>query len=77
MAAESSVSGSPAGSFIDDPLAHPLVRQDKRLSRDSSVLAIVPHYKCEAWLGDCLESLEVTVGQHDPAVDRAGLERCA
>jgi len=57
LGAESSVSGSPAGSFIDDPLAHPLVRQDKRLSRDSSVLAIIPHYKCEAWLGDCLESL--------------------
>lgn len=28
-----------------------------RLTRSSSVLAIVPHYQCEAWLGDCLDSL--------------------
>jgi hypothetical protein len=41
----------------DDPLAHPLARRDGRLSRRCSVLAIVPHFKCEAWLGDCLESL--------------------
>ncbi|MEA2596989.1 MAG: hypothetical protein QOF01_3458 [Thermomicrobiales bacterium] len=45
------------GAFIDDPLAHPLVRSDHRLGRRSSVLAIVPHYKCEAWLGDCIDSL--------------------
>jgi glycosyltransferase involved in cell wall biosynthesis len=44
-------------SYIDDPLAHPLVRPDHRLTRQSSVLAIVPHYQCEAWLGDCLDSL--------------------
>jgi glycosyltransferase involved in cell wall biosynthesis len=48
---------STGGSYLDDPLAHPLVRRDHRLSRRSSVLAIVPHYKCEAWLGDCLDSL--------------------
>ncbi len=45
------------GSFTDDPLTHPLVRPDHRLGRHSSVLAIVPHFKCEAWLGDCLDSL--------------------
>jgi glycosyltransferase involved in cell wall biosynthesis len=28
-----------------------------RLTRSSSVLAIVPHYQCEPWLGDCLDSL--------------------
>jgi hypothetical protein len=27
------------------------------LRRDSSVLAIVPHYRCEAWLEQCLRSL--------------------
>jgi hypothetical protein len=30
------------------------------LTRNSSVLALVPHYRCEEWLFDCLESL---VGQ--------------
>lgn len=44
-------------SFIDDPLAHPLARRENRLNRRSSVLAIVPHFRCEAWLGDCLDSL--------------------
>src|SRR5829696_8105989 len=44
-------------SFVDDPLAHPLARRENRINRRSSVLAIVPHYKCEAWLGDCLDSL--------------------
>ena len=28
-----------------------------RLTRSSSVLAMVPHYRCEPWLGDCLDSL--------------------
>jgi hypothetical protein len=28
-----------------------------RLSPRSSILAIVPHFRCEAWLPDCLESL--------------------
>lgn len=27
------------------------------LSHDSSVLALIPHYRCERWLGACLESL--------------------
>jgi glycosyltransferase involved in cell wall biosynthesis len=27
------------------------------LTRDATVLALVPHYRCEQWLGDCLESL--------------------
>ena len=27
------------------------------LHQTSSVLAIVPHYKCEPWLSDCLDSL--------------------
>jgi glycosyltransferase involved in cell wall biosynthesis len=55
---ETSAGAGPAfGSFIDDPLAHPLVRPEHRLTRQASVLAIVPHYKCERWLGDCLDSL--------------------
>jgi glycosyltransferase involved in cell wall biosynthesis len=53
----SSNAESTARAYVDDPLAHPLVRRDHRLTRQSSVLAIVPHYKCEAWLGDCLDSL--------------------
>jgi glycosyltransferase involved in cell wall biosynthesis len=28
-----------------------------RLTRDATVLALVPHYRCEEWLADCLESL--------------------
>jgi hypothetical protein len=32
-------------------------RRPTRLNRFSSVLAIVPHYECHAWLGDALESL--------------------
>src|SRR5262245_53384584 len=28
-----------------------------RLSPASSVLAVVPHFRCEAWLPDCIESL--------------------
>jgi glycosyltransferase involved in cell wall biosynthesis len=53
----SSISEAEDVSFVDDPLAHPLVRREHRLSRQSSVVAIVPHYQCEAWLGDCLDSL--------------------
>jgi hypothetical protein len=53
----SSVSGSNDGSYVDDPLAHPLARRENRLNRHSSVLAIIPHYRCEAFLGDCLDSL--------------------
>jgi glycosyltransferase involved in cell wall biosynthesis len=44
-------------SFLDDPLSHPLVRAEGRLSRNSSVLTVIPHFKCEPWLGDCLDSL--------------------
>jgi hypothetical protein len=28
-----------------------------RLRRDAAVLAVVPHYRCEAWLAQCLRSL--------------------
>lgn len=28
-----------------------------RLGPESSIAALVPHYQCEQWLGDCLESL--------------------
>jgi glycosyltransferase involved in cell wall biosynthesis len=31
--------------------------RDSPLPETSSVAALVPHYKCEEWLGDCLESL--------------------
>lgn len=37
--------------------AEPPAGGPARLSLDSSVLAIVPHYKCEEWLDDCLHSL--------------------
>lgn len=57
MGERATVAESSVGAYIDDPLAHPLARRDRRLTRQSSVLAIVPHYKCEAWLGDCLDSL--------------------
>ncbi|HEY7036063.1 MAG TPA: glycosyltransferase family 2 protein [Thermomicrobiales bacterium] len=53
----SSLAESAVASYLDDPLAHPLVQRDRRLGRQSSVLAIVPHFQCEAWLGDCLDSL--------------------
>ncbi len=32
-------------------------RQGEPLSRDASVLAVIPHFKCERWLPDCLDSL--------------------
>jgi glycosyltransferase involved in cell wall biosynthesis len=28
-----------------------------RLTRQSTVLAIIPHFQCERWLGDCIDSL--------------------
>jgi Glycosyl transferase family 2 len=31
--------------------------KDRELTSKSSVLALVPHYKCETWLAACLESL--------------------
>lgn len=33
------------------------LRSADGLSRRSSVLAIVPHFRCEPWLADCLDSL--------------------
>src|SRR5215218_7341468 len=39
------------------PLATNNQPSSSGLHQTSSVLAIVPHYKCEAWLGDCLDSL--------------------
>ena len=38
-------------------LVHQRQRPGPLLHRGSSVLAIVPHYQCDAWLGDCLDSL--------------------
>jgi glycosyltransferase involved in cell wall biosynthesis len=32
-------------------------RERRRLTRESSVLALVPHFHCEEWLDDCLRSL--------------------
>ena len=32
-------------------------RKRRRLTRDSSVLALIPHFHCEEWLDDCLRSL--------------------
>jgi glycosyltransferase involved in cell wall biosynthesis len=32
-------------------------RPPSRLTTSSAVLAIVPHYQCERWLGDCLDAL--------------------
>jgi glycosyltransferase involved in cell wall biosynthesis len=37
--------------------ARPLPRPSSRLGLHSSVLAIIPHFRCEEWLDDCLESL--------------------
>jgi glycosyltransferase involved in cell wall biosynthesis len=38
-------------------LAHEREQAGPRVHRGSSVLAVVPHYKCEPWLDDCLDSL--------------------
>ena len=40
----------------DSPLDHPLARPGA-LNRSRSILAVVPHFRCEAWLGQCLDSL--------------------
>ncbi|HJT26727.1 MAG TPA: glycosyltransferase [Pyrinomonadaceae bacterium] len=40
-------SSSRAEAFVNPPT----------LNRNSSVLALIPHYRCEQWLGACLESL--------------------
>lgn len=39
------------------PEAAPAPRHTPALNRGSSTLALVPHYRCEEWLGECLESL--------------------
>jgi hypothetical protein len=43
--------------FPDGVGTPPAVAGPPRLQRGSRVLAIVPHYRCEAWLGPCLRSL--------------------
>jgi hypothetical protein len=53
---ESAVAGSVPLEFIDDPLAHPLARPGA-LGFHSSVLAVVPQFRCEPFLADCLDSL--------------------
>src|SRR6185369_2214634 len=40
-------SSSRAEAFVNSPA----------LNRNSSVLALIPHYRCEEWLSECLESL--------------------
>lgn len=37
--------------------ARPVVGARKPLCRDSSVLALIPHFRCEEWLDDCLQSV--------------------
>ena len=32
-------------------------RERRRLTKESSVLALIPHFRCEEWLDDCLQSL--------------------
>jgi glycosyltransferase involved in cell wall biosynthesis len=44
-------------SALEEPAPHPLAGTGRRINRHSSILAIVPHYRCEDWLGDALESL--------------------
>lgn len=38
-------------SFVDDRLPR------GELTLESSILAVIPHFRCEPWLGDCLDSL--------------------
>jgi glycosyltransferase involved in cell wall biosynthesis len=47
---------SPSDAWSDDPRAHPLARPGA-LTRKSTVLAVIPHFHCDAWLGQCLDSL--------------------
>lgn len=37
--------------------AEPAEKERRRLGPHSSVLAVIPHYRCEEWLDDCLGSL--------------------
>jgi hypothetical protein len=47
----------PSPSLIGDSLL-PSSRSTSTLNHESSVLALIPHYGCEEWLPQCLESLE-------------------
>jgi hypothetical protein len=49
-------SESPDITWDDDPRQHPLARPGA-LGRHSSVLVIIPHFHCEQWLGQGLDSL--------------------
>ena len=44
--------------FAEGTGTPPAVAGPPRLHRGSRVLAIVPHFRCEAWLGPCLRSLK-------------------
>jgi glycosyltransferase involved in cell wall biosynthesis len=44
--------GSPAPTVVPQPQ-----RERRRVTKESSVLALIPHYRCEEWLHDCLQSL--------------------
>jgi glycosyltransferase involved in cell wall biosynthesis len=41
----------------EETVLHPVAHPGHGLNRRSSVLAIVPHFRCEEWLGDALASL--------------------
>ena len=48
--------GSPRAGATPVGIA-PAAQAGRALGRDSTTLALVPHYRCEEWLGECLESL--------------------
>ena len=48
---------SSVNAISTQPEVEPAAGDFVPLSLDSSVIAIVPHYKCEPWLDDCLYSL--------------------
>lgn len=50
-------SGDALGHLLDEVFDASSTYPRGQLSKDSSVLAIVPHYRCERWLGSCLASL--------------------
>lgn len=52
----SPVAAGAVANWSDDPAGHSLARPGA-LSRQSSVLAVIPHFHCEEWLGQCLDSL--------------------
>lgn len=55
LANENGHIGSP-DAWTDDPRNHPLARLGA-LSRRSSILVVIPHFHCERWLGQGLDSL--------------------